>query len=316
MKRRLALFLLLIFLPSCSTAGSYLFIRNPDPADRLHLRVSPNKTARSLGKYYNGAPIYALESPKNGWMRVRVGNGDGSLEGYMQERFLQLSGSPNGPASAMPQYVSHSSFALYPKTDGSAKQIRLGAGTLVSLMGIGPEWNHIMVHESNGKTLFGFVPAGLPALTPLGSDTGSINVYISNPDPKDRLHLRVLPDKTSRSLGKYYNGTIGTLMGFSEDGQWLKVDLYGRIGYMNRTYITIEGVVNRTFYGIPSVTITARSAKLHPALPGSGPFSTRLLEQGSMAEVLGVIDEDWLHIRIGEAIGFIRRNQTNFTDQR
>lgn len=29
----------------------------------------------------------------------------------------------------------------------------------------------------------------------------------NNPDPKDRLHLREHPDKNSRSLGKYYNGT-------------------------------------------------------------------------------------------------------------
>lgn len=83
MKRLAAILLaaLCALMPLSVLAGVY--INNPDPADRLHLRSYPSTQAPSLGKYYNGAPITALEDNGKGWVRVRVGLAPGSLIGWM-----------------------------------------------------------------------------------------------------------------------------------------------------------------------------------------------------------------------------------------
>lgn len=64
---------------------SWAVVRNPDPADRLHLRVRPDRSAESLGKFYNGTPLRVL-GQKGDWTRVALGT-DG-LEGWMMTRYL------------------------------------------------------------------------------------------------------------------------------------------------------------------------------------------------------------------------------------
>lgn len=53
------------------------------PEDRLHLRAEPYRDSRSLGKYYNGAPLEVLEKGDR-WMRVRIGQ----TTGYMMTSYL------------------------------------------------------------------------------------------------------------------------------------------------------------------------------------------------------------------------------------
>lgn len=61
-------------------------VNNPDPADRLHLRVSPQRDAASLGKFYNGTPVRVLEERED-WVQVEIGL-DGNLTGWMMKKYL------------------------------------------------------------------------------------------------------------------------------------------------------------------------------------------------------------------------------------
>lgn len=61
-------------------------VNNPDPKDRLHLRVQPKRSAESLGKFYNGTPVQVHET-KGDWCRVTIGL-DGRLEGWMMKEYL------------------------------------------------------------------------------------------------------------------------------------------------------------------------------------------------------------------------------------
>ena len=61
-------------------------VNNPDPADRLHLRVSPERGAASLGKFYNGTPVLVLEE-RGDWVQVEIGL-DGNLTGWMMKKYL------------------------------------------------------------------------------------------------------------------------------------------------------------------------------------------------------------------------------------
>ena len=61
-------------------------VNNPNPADRLHLRVSPERGATSLGKFYNGTPVRVLEE-RGDWVQVEIGL-DGNLTGWMMKKYL------------------------------------------------------------------------------------------------------------------------------------------------------------------------------------------------------------------------------------
>ena len=61
-------------------------VNNPNPADRLHLRVEPKRGTKSLGKFYNGTPVQVHET-EGDWCRVSIGL-DGHLEGWMMKEYL------------------------------------------------------------------------------------------------------------------------------------------------------------------------------------------------------------------------------------
>ena len=61
-------------------------------------------------------------------------------------------------------------------------------------------------------------------------------LFVSNPDPNDRLNLRRKPDKDSVSLGKYYNGVSPVALGPSVKG-WTKVRIDICEGYMQTRFL-------------------------------------------------------------------------------
>ena len=68
-------------------ASNYMFVKNPNPNDRLHLRTKPQKGAASLGKFYNRTPVYVIDE-QGEWVHVRIGSEESGLEGYMMTKFL------------------------------------------------------------------------------------------------------------------------------------------------------------------------------------------------------------------------------------
>lgn len=81
----------------------YALVHNPNPEDRLHLRETADKGARSLGKFYNRTPVRVLERGET-WTKVRVGIGDESLTGYMMTKYLAFSDQQKAEvACAFPQ---------------------------------------------------------------------------------------------------------------------------------------------------------------------------------------------------------------------
>lgn len=73
-------------LPAAMDKTGWAVVNNPNPADRLHLRVSPERGAASLGKFYNGTPVRVLEE-RGDWVQVEIGL-DGNLTGWMMKEYL------------------------------------------------------------------------------------------------------------------------------------------------------------------------------------------------------------------------------------
>ena len=83
--------------------SAYALVNNPNPADRLHLRVKPDKGAESLGKFYNRTPVYILKHGKT-WTKVRVGSGLDGITGYMMTKYLAFDEAEKAAiACAFPQ---------------------------------------------------------------------------------------------------------------------------------------------------------------------------------------------------------------------
>ncbi|MEG0901466.1 MAG: SH3 domain-containing protein [Clostridia bacterium] len=318
MKRVLTV--LLLFCMLCTPLYGFAdeasaYINNSNPKDRLHLRAEPSIKAQSLGKYYNGAPIEVLEQTNADWVNVCVGTGLGSQIGYMQRKYLSFSYSGMPVKSAMPEYISTKNFTVYTQPNSRSKVAgAMSAGHSCSLMGFSEGWSHILVHLPGEGDYSCFVPRTMPGLT-LTNDAASQKMlaYISNPNAKDRLHLRVSASEKAKSLGKYYNGTVATLLSTTGNGKWAKVELYGRVGYMLMKYLTLDGQKNHTKYGIPTITAIAAKPVVYEKLDMKN-GRTKALEQGTQLQVLGVIDDHWLHVQVGTVIGFIRQSQTDFTD--
>jgi len=82
--------------------SAYALVNNPNPADRLHLRTKPNKSAASVGKFYNRTPVRVLDI-EGEWAHVRIGSETDGFEGYMMKEFLAFGRDKDKVECAFPQ---------------------------------------------------------------------------------------------------------------------------------------------------------------------------------------------------------------------
>lgn len=81
---------------------------NPNPEDRLYLRLEAGNRDDSLGKYYNGTPVQVLET-KGDWCHVRICvNGP---EGWMMKKFLAFGDQMNNVEPAWPNLCLREEYA-------------------------------------------------------------------------------------------------------------------------------------------------------------------------------------------------------------
>ena len=90
-------------LHSLMITEGWAVVNNPDPNDRLHLRVQPKRSAESLGKFYNGTPVQVHEVDGD-WCRVSIGL-DGHLEGWMMRQYLAFGAQMEEVDCVFPQLV-------------------------------------------------------------------------------------------------------------------------------------------------------------------------------------------------------------------
>jgi len=124
-------------------SSRWAIVNNPNPQDRLHLRVSADKDARSLGKYYNGTPARVLEEKKD-WVRVSIFG----VEGWMMKQYLAFGEKGRSVEAAFPSRVpveSKRDHYLYASPDEKlpiANCTELYRSALV--LGVhGEKWYHV-----------------------------------------------------------------------------------------------------------------------------------------------------------------------------
>jgi len=287
-------------LPAAGLAGGPdgAVVNNPNPADRLNLRAAPSVDAASLGKYYNGVGVELQESPSGGWVKVRIGEGAGKAEGYMQTRYLAFGDDRAKVKSAIPLYSSTSSaWQLYhsPRVDQHAYDM-FGLERMIEVLGVSDHWWHVRIRHHTG-----FVQAGHGfTLSKVAGGPAFAILTVNNPNPADRLHLRTAPRATAPSLGKYYSGV--RVEALSRDtGGWVKVRIGDTVGYMRDDFLHF-GDPGDVRSAIPVMRVNNPNPADRLNLRKTASDNSESLGKyynGATVEVLGAGDV-WYHVRVGE----------------
>lgn len=117
---------------SALNRSGWAVVHNPDPADRLHLRVSADRASASLGKFYSGTPVQVM-SREGAWCHVRIGLGESALTGWMKAEYLTFGPEMDGVKEAFPQLFFREEYEGAPGFDAGFRVIGVD-GTLFILM--------------------------------------------------------------------------------------------------------------------------------------------------------------------------------------
>lgn len=140
-------------LDDCLDRSGWAVVCNPNPADRLHLRVKPDRGAESLGKFYNGTPVQVIRQ-QGDWCEVTIGL-DGCLTGWMMKRYLVFGEAMDDVACAFPSKClreEHGGRPLYTSQEMTGEHELAGEYWVVGVVG---DELYILLTESGGT---GYAP--------------------------------------------------------------------------------------------------------------------------------------------------------------
>ena len=322
---------------SALTADTTVIVSNPDPDDRLNLRTKPSENAPTLGKYYNGVQVKLLKEAKNGWVKVRIYG----LEGYVKAEFLVRDGDGKSVEFAMPsvKIKNAGGTGLNLRKTQSTKSSSLGFyknGSTVCVLGVSKTWCH--VETNDGKVGFMLRDQLSPVLEyqkesgnndsnsgsnttgswggPVGKhDVAEWNISIqyktgvvNNPNPSDRLHMRIEPKESAESLGKYYNG-VRVIIKAGSDDEWTVVAIGNLHGYMKTEFLAMdEDAQNNVASAMPIMVVNnpGSAANLHLR---EGPFATSkslgIYANGTKVILMG-FSSKWAHVIVNGKMGFMQ----------
>ena len=133
------------------------------------------------------------------------------------------------------------------------------------------------------------------------------SAIVNNPLVSDRLHLRQQPSQNARSLGRYYNGTVVTLLdNFSGRNTWTHVDVCGVQGYMMSEYLDFSPDPGEHHPCLPLLEVhNPYAGTLHlRAQPDTIADSLGLFGNGTLAAVIGFSGQ-WAHVICEGKTGFM-----------
>ena len=294
------IFLLMLFLPVLAFAAELPPEADPTlvsvlmPGHQL-VRGITNKEGnelRLLMRRPDGQLVFAggVHDPQEGWkMTVSTPLPEGSFLGV--ENFVTSIGIGGTDVYAVtPCPYPDGSWGvdiLYPDEEG--------------LFRVGPNW---VLEEGRVPTLVGDHPwsdittidwSSLPknyedALSQVDHANWAL---VSNPNPKDRLNLRVKPDQKSTSLGKYYNGAPVRIL--ENKGDWARVDILGVEGWMMTKYLAIGEAMKNVTPAHPQLQTLEGGSMLHAEPNEEAALGVETADYASM-KIIGIVNEQWYHV--------------------
>lgn len=212
------------------------------------LLLSPSENAPVVAQYPNGTLVELLER-EGVWQRVRVG----PVNGYVRGDILQYT-------DVLTNLITFSFAELYSDPWDDAKSdwendwpytytypgmeaprtLSYDNPQVEVLFATGP-WIYVRCSGQN----YGYVPINRCNIYRRDTGDGKRYGIVLNPVSSDRLHLREAANKGSASLGRYFTGTQFEILG--EAGNWMHVQLDGKVGYFLKDYVQ-EVMVKRPYW--------------------------------------------------------------------
>lgn len=336
----LTLFLFLLPLATATADGGFtpqnlwaVVSHLPQDSPRVNLRSGPSEDADSLAKLYSGTYVWVIREAESGWAEVEVGARPAQvLRGYVNMGYLDYAMEAIQPHAPLLTVANASGEGVMLRTamqtDAATSLGLLPNGAQVTVLAVLPgDWYFVHAGGITGYvTKLGFQEdlggydqpeSGSPsAVQGWNGPTGDyptapwpfvINEYVgavNNPNPADRLHLRAAPDENAPSLGKYYNG-VRFIINANSDDPWARVSIGGLEGYVDRQYITVEGV-EAVASAMPVVMVKAPGSEGVELRQGPAKDAPMLdvCTNGAQVILMGFTD-DWAHVIVGEQTGFL-----------
>lgn len=151
--------LFLLMLTVCMTLGMQNASAEGTAATRgeTELLSAPNEAAQVLMNYAHATRVTVLDESEDGFTHVRVGQGRGTIEGYMREN--ELAYGEGAVRELRPSDyeldISEQVVKVYPTCDGQSAPFMLDNDSLLYFIGENDEWLHAIFY--GGETETGFV---------------------------------------------------------------------------------------------------------------------------------------------------------------
>ncbi|MDD5898183.1 MAG: SH3 domain-containing protein [Clostridia bacterium] len=290
---RAAAFTLAMAIPMSGLAESYKVVTG----GALNLRKEPSMKSGVIHQYPSGTWMTVL-SEEGEWSKVEVGGNTG----YVMSKFLSNSNSDS---------------TLYVRTNtGRGLNLRdmpslegniitsFKPGTAVKVLVRGAGWHKVSVGDQVGYMNAQFLSGSASGGSSSSSKTGTV----SNPGANQVLLLRETASTDARVLGYFGNGTKVTIHG--EEGDFYKVTVGGKKGYMMKKFIKLNGSSSSTLPATPFaaelVNPNGNSIVNFRTAPGLSSPIIKAHRVGTQINVLEV-GETWCKAEIDGVTGYVSR---------
>lgn len=266
-------------------------------------------TALMPGYTFQGGTIYSdnmtfLMKDPNGAL-VFVGVGFDDREGWLKttstvlpdgtrygrENLDNVLWLPDGQMVEVTQYADGSWGPTVVYDDGGVPICYLGQNWVQDDAG-----HYVFgIHPWTDVRIIGWETLPLSAQDALRQTDPANIAVVHNPDPNDRLHLRMEPNRNATSMGKYYNNTPVYI--YDKVGDWYHVSVFGVEGYMLGRYLETGEGRNSVATAGPWVTAISYPVKLYEGTQSTGPFySFNSPGDESGLRVIGLISDTFYHV--------------------
>ncbi len=237
-----------------------------------------------------------------------------------------MTGTAEAP-STPPEYTLRESaeeiivFAARNMKANIVGYLRPGNQQDIQVLTVTDGWAHISFLTAAG-TSYGFVPLSYfdfaPAATPTPLPAqelvyqGGTPAWVVNSEEGYRLNLREQPAITAKSLGKYYTGTPLTLSGNVSNGFVQVLVANTTFGWVDAHYITTDALAFVPETPMVTVANAGGGAALRSG-PGTSFDRIGWYPHGTAVTILGVRENGWCHVQVGDLVGFIAETMLSGT---
>lgn len=273
-----------------------------DDAAFVPLLRSPGARAGETFDYYlySDVPV-SVGQEQDGYVFVTVGGMSGWIkreEVYIGAERAAGNDYLCGPFAQVYGYGAQREQPLYARPGRSAEIIaRAPVHAYIHLWAVSAEAEHAWFLVRLEDDTIGFMTSDAVC------DTDNMHdAWIYSKDPARRLHLRQGPGRKYDSLGRYYSGVeVVMLPPLPNPVQgWSKVHIQDAMGYVMDEYLDYSSdYVGRewlpplgTVQGVNGNGLNLRQA------PSTDSVVIASYPRGEKAEILGVVDSIWAHVRL------------------